>query len=179
MSHHHHHTHHFVTHQIDMSLFASPRLLPFSSLLLHSTSYTAILQSEKSEKQTSNRTMMLMKYSFLFALYASHATAFTPKTREAARRDVPVVTTNSALKAAAPGTVERTARQKGLLSRKGPFFKLDRSEGAVEFGSSAVLTTKLTDPSTHNLEGISEWLSDGRGLALSIFRNNKGIVFFP
>ena len=64
-------------------------------------------------------------------------------------------------------TAEQRARRKELLSRNGPYFRLDRLEGGVEFGSTAKLVTKLTDEP--NLEGISEWLSDGRGMALSIW----------
>ena len=58
-------------------------------------------------------------------------------------------------------------RRKELLTRKGPFFKLDRMQGNVEFGSTAKLVTTLDESS--NPDGIKEWLSDGRGLALSIW----------
>lgn len=68
---------------------------------------------------------------------------------------------------ASRGQTARPARRRELLARNGPFFKLDRFQGAVEFGSSAKLTTKLDNSA--NLDGISEWLSDGRGLALSIW----------
>jgi Protein of unknown function (DUF1997) len=64
-------------------------------------------------------------------------------------------------------TEAQQIRRKELLARKGPFFKLNRFQGAVEFGSSANLVTNL-DPQP-NRAGISEWLSDGRGLALSIW----------
>lgn len=64
-------------------------------------------------------------------------------------------------------TEAQQIRRSELLARKGPFFKLNRFQGAVEFGSSAKLVTNL-DPQP-NRAGISEWLSDGRGLALSIW----------
>ncbi|KAL3937104.1 MAG: hypothetical protein SGBAC_007712 [Bacillariaceae sp.] len=67
----------------------------------------------------------------------------------------------------------RESRRKELLSRNGPFFQLNRFKGSVEFGSSAQLVTVLNKGSNQNkeedLEKISEWLSDGRGLALSIW----------
>jgi hypothetical protein len=79
------------------------------------------------------------------------------------------------LKNAATGTQtpEQRARRKELLSRNGPYFKLDRFQGGrVEFGSTAKLVTKLLeddDDDTPNPEGIAEWLFDGRGLAMSIW----------
>lgn len=59
------------------------------------------------------------------------------------------------------------SRRRELLERNGPYFQFNRLQGAVEFGSSAKLVTKLD--STPNPQGIQEWLSDGRGLALSIW----------
>lgn len=56
--------------------------------------------------------------------------------------------------------------QERLLNSHGPFFELNRMGGSVEFGATAKLTTRLSD-STPEL--ISEWLEDGRGLALSIW----------
>jgi len=64
-------------------------------------------------------------------------------------------------------TAAQKARRNELLARNGPYFKLNRFEGAVEFGSSAKLVTNLD--SNPNPTGISDWLSDGRGLALSIW----------
>lgn len=61
-------------------------------------------------------------------------------------------------------------RRQELLRRNGPFFKLNRFQGSVEFGSSAKLVTKLD--SSANPTGIAEWLSDGKGLALSIWDEN-------
>lgn len=58
-------------------------------------------------------------------------------------------------------------RRKELLDRSGPYFKFDRFQGSVEFGSTAKLVTKLDNE--FNPNGIAEWLSDGRGLALSIW----------
>ena len=67
-------------------------------------------------------------------------------------------------------TPEERARRKELLNRKGPFFELDRSSGQVEFGSTAKLvTTLLAEEEEANPESIATWLSDGRGLALSIW----------
>jgi hypothetical protein len=63
--------------------------------------------------------------------------------------------------------IANNARRRELLGRNGPYFKLDRFRGAVEFGSSAKLVTKLD--ANPNPDGIKEWLSDGRGLALSIW----------
>jgi hypothetical protein len=104
---------------------------------------------------------IFMHFFTLFTLLVS-SQAFAPR---ALFRDVGIT---SAL-GTAPGTTERTARRKELLSRKGPFFYLDRMKGTVEFGSSAVLTTKLSEGEESNPDGITEWLSDGRGLALSIW----------
>jgi hypothetical protein len=64
-------------------------------------------------------------------------------------------------------TVAQQLRRRELLARSGPYFKLNRFQGAVEFGSSAMLVTNLDQKP--NPAGISEWLSDGRGLALSIW----------
>lgn len=64
-------------------------------------------------------------------------------------------------------SVAQQARREELLKRNGPYFTLNRGKGAVEFGSSAKLVTKLNDQA--NPQQIAEWLSDGRGLALSIW----------
>jgi len=76
----------------------------------------------------------------------------------------------------AASSAARESRRKELLSRNGPFFKLNRFKGSVEFGSSAKLVTVLNKTGSNNdqnkqenLEQIAEWLSDGRGLALSIW----------
>ncbi len=58
-------------------------------------------------------------------------------------------------------------RRQTLLSRRGPYFKLDRMRGTVEFGSTVDLITTLTNEP--NAAQISAWLSDERGLALSIW----------
>ena len=82
-----------------------------------------------------------------------------------------ITSTSTSLHAAANGDNKRgtydVRRRKELLSRNGPFFKLDRFSGKVEFGSSAKLVTKLDGKP--NPDGIKEWLSDGQGLALSIW----------
>lgn len=72
------------------------------------------------------------------------------------------------------------ARRKEMLSRRGPHFRLDRSTGRIEFGSTANLVTELDDEP--NLELISEWLKDERGLAMSIWdedliENRGGSVY--
>jgi len=64
-------------------------------------------------------------------------------------------------------TQAQKLRRKELISRSGSFFQLDRLKGYVEFGSSAKLFTQLDNEA--NPEGIATWLSDGRGLALSIW----------
>lgn len=82
-----------------------------------------------------------------------------------------VSSSTTRLHASSPGTPQLSAAQKKrrqeLLSRKGSFFQLNRFQGSVEFGSSAQLVTTLATQS--NPAGINEWLSDGRGLALSIW----------
>jgi len=73
----------------------------------------------------------------------------------------------------AASSASRQNRREELLSRNGPFFKLNRFSGSVEFGSSIKLVTVLSSGAnqdkTENLQQISEWLSDTRGLALSIW----------
>lgn len=64
-------------------------------------------------------------------------------------------------------TTAQKTRRSELLARSGPYFKLNRFQGAVEFGSSAKLVTNLDQKP--NPAGISKWLADGRGLALSIW----------
>lgn len=59
------------------------------------------------------------------------------------------------------------ARRKELLTRRGPYFKLNKENGDIEFGATANLVTQLDDEP--NLERISTWLKDERGLALSIW----------
>mmetsp|Transcript_27187 Transcript_27187/g.65057 ORF Transcript_27187/g.65057 Transcript_27187/m.65057 type:complete len:659 (-) Transcript_27187:1283-3259(-) len=76
-------------------------------------------------------------------------------------------------------TPEQKSRRKELLKRDGSFFQLDRSSGRVEFGASAKLVTTLVDEREDNdgdnnnnedlSEMIKQWLSDGRGLAMSIW----------
>lgn len=72
-------------------------------------------------------------------------------------------------------TPEQRTRRKELLNRNGPYFQFDRlNDGRVEFGSTAKLVTKLldNDGDESSGDGISEWLMDGRGLALSIWNND-------
>lgn len=65
-------------------------------------------------------------------------------------------------------TPAQESRRRELLGRQGPYFQMNRFQGAVEFGSSTKLTTQLVDTQP-NPQGIAEWLSDGKGLALSIW----------
>eukprot|EP00548_Thalassiothrix_antarctica_P018474 CAMPEP_0194178782 /NCGR_PEP_ID=MMETSP0154-20130528/12319_1 /TAXON_ID=1049557 /ORGANISM="Thalassiothrix antarctica, Strain L6-D1" /LENGTH=295 /DNA_ID=CAMNT_0038893853 /DNA_START=23 /DNA_END=910 /DNA_ORIENTATION=- len=59
-------------------------------------------------------------------------------------------------------------RRKTLLSRDGPYFKIDRENEAIEFGATAKLVTKLNDDE-NGKEYIREWLSDERRVAMSIW----------
>lgn len=59
------------------------------------------------------------------------------------------------------------ARRKEILSRKGPFFELNRNDGTVAFGATANLVTELDNAG--NSDDIKEWLQDERSLALSIW----------
>lgn len=67
-------------------------------------------------------------------------------------------------------TEDQKSRRKELLRRNGPYFKLDRFTGEIEFG---VATNLVTDISKHNPNvdkaSIEEWLLDSRELALSIW----------
>ena len=53
-----------------------------------------------------------------------------------------------------------------ILKRSGPHFELNRFSGRVEFGSTADLVTTLDNAS---LATISEWLSDEKRVAMSIW----------
>ena len=65
------------------------------------------------------------------------------------------------------------SRRKVLLSRDGPHFQLDKASGAIEFGATAKLTTKLVDDKHGpSYDLIAEWLSDERALALSIWQED-------
>lgn len=65
------------------------------------------------------------------------------------------------------------ARRKVLLSRKGPYFKLERMTGRIEFGATANLVTTLDSnddvAGSSSPESIAAWLQDERSLALSIW----------
>lgn len=60
-------------------------------------------------------------------------------------------------------------RRKVLLSRTGPYFRVDSSTGDVEFGATVNLTTKLDDGSVTNSVIIAEWLSDEKRVAKAIW----------
>ncbi|VEU38031.1 unnamed protein product [Pseudo-nitzschia multistriata] len=66
---------------------------------------------------------------------------------------------------------EQKARRKELLKRDGPYFKVDKLSGNIEFGAATKLVTDLSQNKDANKESIEEWLSDndGKGLALSIW----------
>lgn len=66
---------------------------------------------------------------------------------------------------ASPFTIEERRRE--LLSRKGPYFQLNRSSGKIEFGATANLVTTLgSEPQE---ETINAWLADTVSLARSIW----------
>ncbi|GKZ00118.1 hypothetical protein MPSEU_000965900 [Mayamaea pseudoterrestris] len=58
-------------------------------------------------------------------------------------------------------------RRRELLSRKGPYFKLDKSTGHIEFGATANLQTLLVERDDRHT--IRHWLNDTVGLARSIW----------
>jgi Protein of unknown function (DUF1997) len=66
---------------------------------------------------------------------------------------------------------ETQTRRQVLLSRTGPYFKLDRFSGIIEFGDTANLVTKLEGIPQQPVrsDSIIEWLKDERGIALSIW----------
>jgi len=62
---------------------------------------------------------------------------------------------------------ERARRMKLLEgSKNGPFFKLDRFSGKVEFGATANLVTSLAGANSQN---VQEWIQDERRIATSIW----------
>jgi len=62
---------------------------------------------------------------------------------------------------------ERAVRTKLLDgSKNGPFFKLDRFGGKIEFGATANLVTTLAGANSQNLQ---EWIQDERRIAMSIW----------
>lgn len=80
-------------------------------------------------------------------------------------------TARSALYSTAPTlTPKQHDKRQTLLCRDGPYFKLDRFGGKVEFGSTANLVTQLS--TTPALDDISAWLSDERRVAKSIWDPN-------
>jgi Protein of unknown function (DUF1997) len=60
-------------------------------------------------------------------------------------------------------------RRKELLSRKGPYYNLDLPSGNVEFGATIQLITKLDEDSDENNLLISDWVSDEKQVARSIW----------
>lgn len=65
-------------------------------------------------------------------------------------------------------TPQQQQRRSTLLGRNGPYFRLDRFNGRVEFGSTADLVTQL-ERNGANQDGVAAWLSDERRVALSIW----------
>jgi hypothetical protein len=110
------------------------------------------------------KTMLNLSSLFTILGCLACAKAFAPQIRNINL----IQTTTTALNAAPSASGE--ARRKELLARNGHFFKLNRFQGKVEFGSSAKLVTQLD--TSENLDGITEFLSDGQGLALSIWDEN-------
>jgi hypothetical protein len=83
----------------------------------------------------------------------------------------PVTNTIRSSALAVSGSPIPDHRRKTLLSRDGPYFQLDRVSGNIEFGATANLVTQLdVEP---NEDGISTWLRDQRGMALSIWDDVK------
>lgn len=56
-----------------------------------------------------------------------------------------------------------------ILKRNGPYFKLNRFSGRVEFGSTANLVTTLPNA---NSSSIAKWLTDEKQVALSIWQED-------
>jgi len=72
------------------------------------------------------------------------------------------------------GSSNLLERRKTLLSRNGPYFKIDRANETVEFGATAKLVTRLNNDgdgtsTTANGDSIKEWLSDEKRVAMSIW----------
>eukprot|EP00980_Cylindrotheca_fusiformis_P015192 scaffold4204_cov140-Cylindrotheca_fusiformis.AAC.11 len=115
---------------------------------------------------------MLRLLSSLFVIillsFVEPANAFTPHIHSFQNSILPTSapTTSTTALSAVPSASKR-ARRNELLARNGPFFKLNRMQGQVELGSSAKLVTRLDN--SENLDAISEFLSDGQGLAMSIW----------
>jgi Protein of unknown function (DUF1997) len=64
-------------------------------------------------------------------------------------------------------------RRKELLDRPRLFWKLDKSNGNVEFGSTITLTQQLNDiGGTESWDNIAEWLTNSEALAVSIWDPN-------
>ena len=63
-------------------------------------------------------------------------------------------------------------RRKVLLSRTGPYFRVDSSSGDVEFGATVNLMTKLDDESVANSAIVAEWLSDEKRVAKAIWEES-------
>ena len=63
---------------------------------------------------------------------------------------------------------EIPTRRRVLLSRDGPYFDVNKKSGRIEFGSTANLVTTLNHDRP-DFDLIADWLSDERGLALSIW----------
>lgn len=115
-----------------------------------------------------NGCLILVLLHLLLALVQGYANPLqsSPSPRHALFQRSSII-----LNAASPKETDsgkRPSKRKILLSRDGPFFNLDRSAGKIAFGATADLVTKLEEQ-TSNRELITEWLSDERGLAFSIW----------
>lgn len=125
---------------------------------------------------TSSNSRALFLFLLVGTLYdAAHAFVVTSGTTQRTSRFTSTRTaTTTILNAASPKmqqSPEQKARRKELLKRDGPYFKLDKLSGDIEFGAATKLVTDLSKQKNVDKASIEEWLSDndGKGLALSIW----------
>jgi Protein of unknown function (DUF1997) len=79
----------------------------------------------------------------------------------------PQIRSSTALLSSQRGQDSTSFRRHELLSRNGPFFRLDRTAGKIEFGATANLVTRLG--SDADTDSVFSWLRDESSLALSIW----------
>lgn len=106
---------------------------------------------------------------FLVVLVPVHAFVVRPVPARASPSATSLASTARPTHSASSSSLQAgtEARRKELLTRRGPYFKLNRSNGKIEFGATANLVTKLSGSPAQ--ESIAAWLQDERGLALSIW----------
>ena len=107
--------------------------------------------------------MMMKGLLALLLLVSSHA-FIAPSAMPASTRRSAAAASSQLF--SATKTEALNDRRRVLLSRKGPFFNIDRSAKIIGFGATANLVTKLDEGGD---ETIKEWLSDERRVALSIW----------